>query len=273
METHEPHVRPGRTRRPRLGWAWFAGADARVLALVPSERSFLDAQGLVVATMAVRHGLRRRGRGERLVERPASAHPVARSRLDGRHLHRRPADLQELRDESRHERRAGRPARRTLGDARARARSADGAVHLPAVDLEATDADERARAEDRAPGRDRLLRAQDQAGQPRRSRRSRTPRRRSRTGSRSSPASPAARTTSRRARTRTAQAAGTGVATTPPRRTRLARRSCVTARSTARRSPSSRRRSATGRRARRPRRPAASTPSETTRTCSPARRR
>ena len=53
METHEPHVRPGRARRPRLGWAWFAGADARVLALVPSERSFLDAQGLVVATMAV----------------------------------------------------------------------------------------------------------------------------------------------------------------------------------------------------------------------------
>jgi hypothetical protein len=39
-------------RRPRLGWAWFAGADSRVLALVPSERSFLDAQGLVVAAMA-----------------------------------------------------------------------------------------------------------------------------------------------------------------------------------------------------------------------------
>ena len=68
------------------------------------------------------HGLRRRGRRQRLVERAASAHPVARSRLDGRHLHRRPADLQELRDESRHERRAGRPARCTLRDARARAR-------------------------------------------------------------------------------------------------------------------------------------------------------
>src|SRR3954452_12124455 len=39
-------------RRPRLGWAWFAGADSRVLALVPSERSFLGAQGLVVAAMA-----------------------------------------------------------------------------------------------------------------------------------------------------------------------------------------------------------------------------
>jgi len=39
-------------RRPRLRWAWFAGADARVLALVPSERSFFEAQGLVVAAMA-----------------------------------------------------------------------------------------------------------------------------------------------------------------------------------------------------------------------------
>src|SRR3954466_13659796 len=39
-------------RRPRLRWAWFAGADSRVLALVPSERSFLDAQGLVAAAMA-----------------------------------------------------------------------------------------------------------------------------------------------------------------------------------------------------------------------------
>jgi hypothetical protein len=39
--------------RRRIGWAaWFAGADARVLALVPSERSFLEAQGLVVAAMA-----------------------------------------------------------------------------------------------------------------------------------------------------------------------------------------------------------------------------
>src|SRR6476659_9605419 len=36
----------------RLGWAWFAGADAHVLALVPSERSFLDAQGLVIVAMA-----------------------------------------------------------------------------------------------------------------------------------------------------------------------------------------------------------------------------
>src|SRR5262245_2757110 len=36
----------------RLGWAWFAGADARVLSLVPSERSFLQAQGLVIVAMA-----------------------------------------------------------------------------------------------------------------------------------------------------------------------------------------------------------------------------
>ena len=39
--------------RRRLGWAsWFAGADGRVLALVPSERSFLEAQGLVIVAMA-----------------------------------------------------------------------------------------------------------------------------------------------------------------------------------------------------------------------------
>jgi hypothetical protein len=36
----------------RLGWSWFAGADTHVLALVPSERSFLDAQGLVIFAMA-----------------------------------------------------------------------------------------------------------------------------------------------------------------------------------------------------------------------------
>ena len=41
-----------RERRRRLGWTWFAGADERVLALVPSERSFLDAQGLVIVAMA-----------------------------------------------------------------------------------------------------------------------------------------------------------------------------------------------------------------------------
>jgi hypothetical protein len=39
-------------RARRLGWAWFAGADSRVLTLVPSERSFLDAQGLVIVAMA-----------------------------------------------------------------------------------------------------------------------------------------------------------------------------------------------------------------------------
>jgi hypothetical protein len=52
METQQRHVRPSETPRRRLGWAWFAGADARVLTLVPSERSFFDAQGLVVAAMA-----------------------------------------------------------------------------------------------------------------------------------------------------------------------------------------------------------------------------
>ena len=39
-------------RARRVGWAWFAGADERVLALVPSERSFLQAQGLVIVAMA-----------------------------------------------------------------------------------------------------------------------------------------------------------------------------------------------------------------------------
>lgn len=39
--------------RRRLGWAsWFAGGDGRVLALVPSEQSFFEAQGLVVVAMA-----------------------------------------------------------------------------------------------------------------------------------------------------------------------------------------------------------------------------
>ena len=42
----------GSRRTRRLGWAWFAGADTRVLSLVPSERSFLDAQGLVIVAMA-----------------------------------------------------------------------------------------------------------------------------------------------------------------------------------------------------------------------------
>ena len=43
---HEPAAGAGSS------WAWFAGADARVLALVPSERSFLEAQGLVIVAMA-----------------------------------------------------------------------------------------------------------------------------------------------------------------------------------------------------------------------------
>jgi Domain of unknown function (DUF4407) len=53
-----PTDRPGDDRvsdpapARRLGWTWFAGADERVLALVPSERSFLQAQGLVILAMA-----------------------------------------------------------------------------------------------------------------------------------------------------------------------------------------------------------------------------
>jgi hypothetical protein len=43
---------PTQARTRRLGWAWFAGGDVRVLALVPSERSFLQAQGLVIVAMA-----------------------------------------------------------------------------------------------------------------------------------------------------------------------------------------------------------------------------
>jgi hypothetical protein len=46
------HTESGNRRQRRLSWAWFAGADARVLALVPSERSFLEAQGLVIVAMA-----------------------------------------------------------------------------------------------------------------------------------------------------------------------------------------------------------------------------
>ena len=50
----QPGNTPSRSRgRRRLGWtSWFAGADRRVLALVPSEQSFLEAQGLVILTMA-----------------------------------------------------------------------------------------------------------------------------------------------------------------------------------------------------------------------------
>jgi len=40
-------------KRRRPSWSWFAGADERVLALVPSERSFLEAQGLVIFAMAL----------------------------------------------------------------------------------------------------------------------------------------------------------------------------------------------------------------------------
>ena len=52
MTTGEARTEAGKRRAPRLDWAWFAGADARVLRLVPSERSFLEAQGLVIVAMA-----------------------------------------------------------------------------------------------------------------------------------------------------------------------------------------------------------------------------
>ena len=42
--------KPGRVRA--RAWTWLAGADDRVLALVPSERSFLEAQGMVIFAMA-----------------------------------------------------------------------------------------------------------------------------------------------------------------------------------------------------------------------------
>jgi hypothetical protein len=45
-------MRGGEAGTRRLGWAWFAGGESRVLAFVPSERSFLDAQGLVIFAMA-----------------------------------------------------------------------------------------------------------------------------------------------------------------------------------------------------------------------------
>jgi hypothetical protein len=46
------------TRRRRAGpaWAWFAGGDGRVLALVPSEASFLNGLGMWVVGMAVVSG-------------------------------------------------------------------------------------------------------------------------------------------------------------------------------------------------------------------------
>jgi hypothetical protein len=52
--TTQREASPGGRVRRRLGWtSWFAGADSRVLALVPSEQSFLEAQGLVILAMAV----------------------------------------------------------------------------------------------------------------------------------------------------------------------------------------------------------------------------
>jgi Domain of unknown function (DUF4407) len=44
-------------RRTRAGWAWLAGADAYVLATVPSEVSFLNGLGMWVAGMAAVSGL------------------------------------------------------------------------------------------------------------------------------------------------------------------------------------------------------------------------
>lgn len=48
-------LRAGR-RRSRVGWAWFAGGDVRVLGLVPSEASFLNGLGMWVVGMAVVSG-------------------------------------------------------------------------------------------------------------------------------------------------------------------------------------------------------------------------
>jgi len=45
-----------RRRRQRAGWAWFAGGEGGVLALVPSEASFLNGLGMWVVGMAVVSG-------------------------------------------------------------------------------------------------------------------------------------------------------------------------------------------------------------------------
>jgi len=50
MISTRPSPAPGRMRT--RAWAWLAGADERVLTLVPSERSFLEAQGMVIFAMA-----------------------------------------------------------------------------------------------------------------------------------------------------------------------------------------------------------------------------
>src|SRR6476469_6937079 len=47
---------PARRPHARAGWAWFAGGDGRVLALVPSESSFLNGLGMWVVGMAVVSG-------------------------------------------------------------------------------------------------------------------------------------------------------------------------------------------------------------------------
>ena len=49
-------VVPRRKRHERSGWAWFAGGDRGVLALVPSEASFLNGLGMWVVGMALVSG-------------------------------------------------------------------------------------------------------------------------------------------------------------------------------------------------------------------------
>jgi hypothetical protein len=52
MSTRLSFPRPKAGRVRTRVWTWLAGADDRVLALVPSERSFLEAQGMVIFAMA-----------------------------------------------------------------------------------------------------------------------------------------------------------------------------------------------------------------------------
>jgi hypothetical protein len=47
---------PAHSPRRRTGWAWLGGADGRVLAMVPSEASFLGGLGMWVAGMAAVSG-------------------------------------------------------------------------------------------------------------------------------------------------------------------------------------------------------------------------
>ena len=208
----------GKTRR-RLGWAsWFAGADCRVLALVPSEQSFLEAQGLVIVAMACVTGFAVAVAGSGWWNVPIT-HILwlgvvwtAVICIVDRLIYKsfgtsRRANLML----------AVPRALLSLMLALVLGLPMVQFIFKPSISNQLTQTSAVAQKDARK-GRNRLLRAEDPPGE-RADRRDPGPtRRHSRTASASSRGSPAANATSRRARTRTAPGAATGAGTTRSRR-------------------------------------------------------